>query len=243
MTAAEHQYSILYDVRNTTVEVSLASWWFLPRELEVLQQSKTRFLKAAVLITHGETEQDYKFYETVMQNMQLKLRIFYNEDDCDQARSYFEEEIKFLEEWGSQGAEFHLVGAYRGLAATLRKGGDHARAKETINKSKFYAKRSDNEEGMRIAAIEAARIEDDKSNPDLTKLIVSQPSQHLVARVMTLSTAAEKLLSKDLTDEGKYLLGLALNEAARFQFQHQIDSINKIAKKYKIELRYEWKQG
>jgi hypothetical protein len=96
---------------------------------------------------------------------------------------------------------------------------------------------------MRIAAIEAARIEDDKSNPDLTKLIVSQPSQHLVARVMTLSTAAEKLLSKDLTDEGKYLLGLALNEAARFQFQHQIDSINKIAKKYKIELRYEWKQG
>jgi tetratricopeptide (TPR) repeat protein len=163
--------------------------------------------------------------------------IFYNKDDCDQARSYFEKEIKFLEEWGSQRAEFHLVGAYRGLAATLRQGGNLSKAEEAINNSKFYAKRSNNEEGMRIAAIEAARIKDEKSIPDLTKLIASQPSQHIVARVMTLVTAAEILLFHNQMDEGQYLLDLAFNEATRFHFKAQIDNILKITKKYKIDLK------
>jgi tetratricopeptide (TPR) repeat protein len=156
----------------------------------------------------------------------------YIERNYPEARAYFEKEIEFLNEWGSRRAEFHLVGAYRGLAATLRWMGELPRAEEAINKSKYFAERSGNEEGLRIAAIEETRIKDKDSVVAVTELLASQPSEHIVARVMMLSTAAEKLLQKNLRQEGETLLKLALLEAKRLQFRNQIDNIKMIAEKY-----------
>jgi tetratricopeptide (TPR) repeat protein len=162
--------------------------------------------------------------------------IFYNENNEIEALSYFEKEIEFLVNWGTLRAEYHLVGAYRGLAAVLRKTGKFSQAKEAIDKSKDYAEKTDNKEGLRIAAIEETRISGEDSSTNLTQLLASQPSQHVVARVMTLLTVSVDLLSKNLIDDGKQVLEWALADAKRFHFRNQIEDIHKIAKTYRIEL-------
>lgn len=74
--AAQHRYPVLYDVREATTEVPLAAWFNLPRELDVFKDVKTRFVKVAIVISETEDPKGYKFYETVMQNVGLELRIF-----------------------------------------------------------------------------------------------------------------------------------------------------------------------
>jgi hypothetical protein len=78
-TAAEHQYQILCDVRHAEIKVSLADWFFLPRTLAVFRNIKIRTIKAAVLISPGNHERIYGFYETVTHNSGMNLRVFLDE--------------------------------------------------------------------------------------------------------------------------------------------------------------------
>lgn len=80
--AAQHHYNILYDVRKSQVLVQLADWFFLPRELEVFQNSQARKVKVAVLISAGPEEENYHFYENVIVNLGMQLKIFLDEAEA-----------------------------------------------------------------------------------------------------------------------------------------------------------------
>lgn len=77
--AAELGFNVLYDVRDATPKVPLANWFHLPRELGVFQESATRYVHAAVLITPGDHTEEYLFYELVTKNLGLSVRIFFDE--------------------------------------------------------------------------------------------------------------------------------------------------------------------
>jgi hypothetical protein len=82
-TAAEHNFDLLYDIRQATSNISLSSWFNLPRKLEVFKDFKTRLVNVAVLVS--ETDKgfsDYKFYEAVTENMGIKLRVFTDESEA-----------------------------------------------------------------------------------------------------------------------------------------------------------------
>ena len=79
--AATANYGIFCDVRNASVSASLADWFFLPRELEVLRTETTRFIKVAILISQDDIE-IYKFYENVASNAGLLLKIFLDETEA-----------------------------------------------------------------------------------------------------------------------------------------------------------------
>ena len=82
-TAAEHGYNALYDIRQATMTVNFASWYDIPRKLEVYKDLKTRRVKAALLVSpQDKAVEDYKFYEIVTDNVGLKLRVFFNEDEA-----------------------------------------------------------------------------------------------------------------------------------------------------------------
>jgi hypothetical protein len=79
--AAERGYSILCDVREVALQVALSDWFFLPRELEVLKDLETRFVKAAIVIPE-DVQREYRFYETVAYNAGLTIRAFLKEDEA-----------------------------------------------------------------------------------------------------------------------------------------------------------------
>lgn len=76
---AQKKYHIIYDMRQATADVTLADWYFLPQRLTVLKKVETRILRAAVLIQPDEQQKDYQFYETVMNNQGMRVRIFLKE--------------------------------------------------------------------------------------------------------------------------------------------------------------------
>ena len=78
-TAAEHHYNILCDARQAEVKVTLADWFFLPRTLAVFRNAKIRAIKTAVVISPGNHERIYGFYETVTHNLGMSLRVFLEE--------------------------------------------------------------------------------------------------------------------------------------------------------------------
>jgi hypothetical protein len=78
-SAASHHYHILCDVRQSEFKVSFADWFFLPRRLPIYKASKTRIIKTALLISPGDQEEQYNFYETVMQNVGMNLKVFLKE--------------------------------------------------------------------------------------------------------------------------------------------------------------------
>jgi len=81
--AAENNYNILYDIRNATTTVAFASWYRLPRDLDIFKNPKTRQIKAAVLVSQTDKAlEGYKFYEVVTENVGLKLRIFFEETEA-----------------------------------------------------------------------------------------------------------------------------------------------------------------
>jgi hypothetical protein len=80
--AAEHQYPILYDVRHAEVKVSFIDWFFLPRTLPISKDIRMRLIKVALLISPGNHEREYNFYETVMRNLGTNLRIFLKEKEA-----------------------------------------------------------------------------------------------------------------------------------------------------------------
>ncbi len=80
--AAEHQYHILCDARDADVKVSLADWFFLPRTLPIFKDIKIRTIKTAVLISSGNHEKIYNFYEAVTQNIGMNFRVFLEEQEA-----------------------------------------------------------------------------------------------------------------------------------------------------------------
>lgn len=83
MAAAEHQYGILYDIREVTSIIDFASWFKLPRELNVFRDPKTRNVRAAILTSpKDKAVQEYKFYETVTANLGIQIKVFFEEDEA-----------------------------------------------------------------------------------------------------------------------------------------------------------------
>jgi hypothetical protein len=82
MTAAELQYNILCDVRHAQVKVYFTDWFFLPRTLPIYTDNKIRLIKVALLISSGNQESEYRFYETVTHNAGMNLRIFLKEKEA-----------------------------------------------------------------------------------------------------------------------------------------------------------------
>ena len=80
--AAENQYHIFCDVRASTAKVTLADWFFLPRRLGVYKNLETRKPRAAILVTPGRQENNYRFFETVTTNMGLRIKIFLRAEDA-----------------------------------------------------------------------------------------------------------------------------------------------------------------
>ena len=80
--AAENQYHIFCDVRASKAAVNLADWFFLPRRLGVYQNLETRKSRTAILVTPGRQENNYRFFETVTNNIGLRIKVFLNEEDA-----------------------------------------------------------------------------------------------------------------------------------------------------------------
>ena len=78
--AAENQYNILCDVRQAKVNVAFTDWFYLPRKQDVY--SKTRAVRTAILITPGQQEEEYNFFENVTHNLGINIRIFFQETDA-----------------------------------------------------------------------------------------------------------------------------------------------------------------
>ena len=82
LKARKNQLNILCDVRRSNAKVSLSDWFFLPRTLSVYKNTQTRSIKTAILITPGNQEEIYEFFENVTYNLGLNIRIFLSEDDA-----------------------------------------------------------------------------------------------------------------------------------------------------------------
>ena len=80
--AAEHQYHIVCDVRESRAHVSLAEWFFLPRRLGVYTDFNTRNTKTALIVTPGMQESAYRFFETVASNVGLRIKVFLHEEEA-----------------------------------------------------------------------------------------------------------------------------------------------------------------
>lgn len=82
LEAAERQYNIVCDVRESTTRVAFADWYFLPRRLFVYRNEKMRSIKTALIVAQGKQEKTYRFFETVTRNLGLNIRVFFREEDA-----------------------------------------------------------------------------------------------------------------------------------------------------------------
>ena len=80
--AAENQYNIFCDVRQSKASVTLADWFFLPRRLGVYQNIKMHRIRTAIVVTAGKQENVYRFFETVVSNIGLNIKIFLRDEDA-----------------------------------------------------------------------------------------------------------------------------------------------------------------
>ena len=78
--AANTQYNILCDVRQAKVKTVLTDWFYLPRTLDIYK--KTQAVKTAILINPNKQESEYRFFETVTQNLGISIKIFLHEKDA-----------------------------------------------------------------------------------------------------------------------------------------------------------------
>lgn len=81
--AAENNYNILYDMRNAITKVKFASWYHMPRKLDVFKDMKSRNVKAAIVVSNTDPAlSEYKFYENVTQNLGFNLKVFLDEAEA-----------------------------------------------------------------------------------------------------------------------------------------------------------------
>ena len=142
-----------------------------------------------------------------------------------------------LEDWGSERARFHLVGAYRGLAAVARFRGDHAEADRCLAESKRNAELSGNVEGLRLAGLYEGKPEGEPV-PDavLQAAEESAPAHHLIARVMALGRAAHALLAAGRREDGELLLRRVYKDAMALGLGHAVGELRRMGKEFEIDL-------
>ena len=80
--AAENRYKIICDARDSQTRATLADWFNLPRRLAAYRKMDTRSIKTAILVTPGRQEDLYRFVETVMGNMGLRIRVFLDMEEA-----------------------------------------------------------------------------------------------------------------------------------------------------------------
>lgn len=80
--AAAHQCGVLYDVRQADPGFSVTQAFFVPRQLPVLQEARTRGLRAAILTRPPGGDRVYEFYEDVTTNLGLSVKVFIDEDEA-----------------------------------------------------------------------------------------------------------------------------------------------------------------
>jgi hypothetical protein len=80
--ASVQQYNIICDVRQATISVAFADWFFLPRRLGVYRNPKMRSIKTAIIVTGGKQEKVFRFFETVTSNLGMNIRIFFREEEA-----------------------------------------------------------------------------------------------------------------------------------------------------------------
>lgn len=101
-----------------------------------------------------------------------------------EGESWFRKEIAFAETWGTNQAEHHLIGAYRGLTSTLRVQGRREEAIAALEESIQIAKKRGDDENLSLAGIEAERLKvTSATNVDVPPV----PIHHLIARRMRSS--------------------------------------------------------
>jgi tetratricopeptide (TPR) repeat protein len=148
-----------------------------------------------------------------------------------EAKATFNEEITFLRAWGTKAAEFHLVGAYRGLAAVLYKQGELAAALTAIRESTRFGRLSGNEEGLGLAALaEAGLGADEELVAAGVRMLENLPAHHVIGRVMALGEGAAKLFRRGARKEAERLLARALADAKRLGIGHEITKIREIGR-------------
>ena len=82
-TAAEYKYlAALYDLRQSRTSIPIVELFQLSRNLEVYKIQEMRTIKAAILISPDDEVDKYKFYETVTDNLGIRLKIFFDESQA-----------------------------------------------------------------------------------------------------------------------------------------------------------------
>lgn len=161
--------------------------------------------------------------------------------DFVEAQSFFEEEVAhLLEHRGRKGwarAQFHLVGAYRGLAAVLGAMGDAEGAKRATAESKKLAAASQNPEGEALAALQIYEREAEQGSalPD-ERMLEALPPEHLIAQVMAQNLRAKAYLRQKQTAEGERLLKLAYRNAKRLGFGGEVETAKATAARFSVKL-------
>lgn len=83
IAAAENGYDILYDMRVSKTEVNIASWFQLPRTLDVFKHANARLVRAAIVISkEDDSVEQYKFFETVSRNLGFSIKICFDEEEA-----------------------------------------------------------------------------------------------------------------------------------------------------------------
>lgn len=81
--AVENKFDIIYDVRQTQTKVPLANYFFIPRNMEIFKDSRSRSVSVVILASVKDRSiENYKFYATVLSNLGYKVRVFYEEAEA-----------------------------------------------------------------------------------------------------------------------------------------------------------------
>jgi hypothetical protein len=75
-------YNLLYDFRESFIEVSIFEMYFLPRQHNLLAIPKAKHIKSANIIPLKDKKVDWYFFEVTAQNAGLNLRAFKTEEDA-----------------------------------------------------------------------------------------------------------------------------------------------------------------
>ncbi len=79
-TAAEYSYNLLYDSRESTLDVEFGDWLELPKKLDALKGEAARKMAVAIVVINARDDSTgFVFYEFVAKNAGLRVRLFSDE--------------------------------------------------------------------------------------------------------------------------------------------------------------------
>lgn len=81
--AVENGYNIIYDVRQAQTKVAIGNWFFIPRNLEVFKDPRSKKASAVILaFADDKAVEGYKFYATVLGNLGYRVRVLFDETEA-----------------------------------------------------------------------------------------------------------------------------------------------------------------